>query len=111
MAAKLRYKELNAASRHSCKDVLARVHKEKTEKSAANRYKVVESLRKLDTSNVMEFKDKVFTFLDVEDSDSLALNQDVASTEVIAIFTQIFTAFTYLGLDFILQQRNEKREN
>lgn len=59
---------------------LAQRRKQIKENSAANRYKVVNCHRSLDTSSIEEFEDKVMTFVDIEDSASLAANQSTAAT-------------------------------
>lgn len=62
---------------------LAQRRKEAREKSAENRYKVVNYHRSLDTSNIEEFEDKMMTVVDIEDSALLAVDQntETAATE------------------------------
>lgn len=62
-------------------NLLERRRKQAKENSAANRFKVINYHRSLDTSNVEEFEDKVMTFIDIEDSVSLTINQNTTEEE------------------------------
>lgn len=65
-----------------CIDYLTKRRKQAQENWAENRYKVVNCLRSLDTSNIEEFEDKVLTFVDIEDSASLTENQSTAAATI-----------------------------
>ncbi|XP_032678052.1 probable RNA polymerase II nuclear localization protein SLC7A6OS [Odontomachus brunneus] len=82
LAKTLNMKELETSFKKSpCVNLLAQRRKQTKENSAANRYKVVNCHRSLDTSSMEEFEDKVMTFVDIEDSISLAVNQSTAAAE------------------------------
>ncbi|EFN78028.1 probable RNA polymerase II nuclear localization protein SLC7A6OS [Harpegnathos saltator] len=58
---------------------LAQRRKQTREKSAEDRYKVINHHRSLDISNIKEFEDKVMTVIDVEDSASPTVNHNIAA--------------------------------